>query len=119
MAQDFAQQVAHRIAELRQAQGLSIRELSRRSDLSPESVSRSERAITEITLTNLAKLCAGLGVDLPSFFAFAKTAAKLGAASPSTSPEVRKAAALLVHLAPARRKRVVRALELLLRADGK
>lgn len=75
MPTDFATQVAARIKELREARGLSLRQLARRSGLAPESVSRSERGVNQISLTNLDRLCRGLEVDLPTFFSFAKRVA--------------------------------------------
>lgn len=70
MPSEIAQKVAHRIRSLRTSQHLSLRELSRRSGLAPESVSRSERGAHEISLTNLERLCSALGVTLAQFFDF-------------------------------------------------
>ncbi len=64
--------VAARIAQLRKARGWSMRELARRSGLPPESISRAERGLNEPSVTSLDKICEGLGIDLPEFFAFAK-----------------------------------------------
>lgn len=94
MSTTYTQRVAARIRELRTAGGLSLRELARRSGLVPESVSRSERGLTEITITNLAKLCMGLGMDLPSFFEFARRPART-ASEPS---DLRRAIGLVVTL---------------------
>lgn len=109
MPSAFATKVAARIKELREARGLSLRELSRRSGLAPESVSRSERGLHEISLTNLDRLCEGLGVDLPTFFAFAK---KVG----STRQSSAELDALLHHLPEGNRSGVVRALKMLVGA---
>ena len=103
MPSDFATKVAARIKELRQARGLSLRELARRSGLAPESVSRSERGVNEISLTNLDRLCQGLDVDLPKFFSFAKKIA-------STGHQSAELASLLRRLPERNRSGVVRAL---------
>ncbi len=66
---NMTHRVAARIRELREQRGWSVRELSRRSKLAPESVSRSERGITEVTITNLSKICTGLGLSVAEFFA--------------------------------------------------
>ncbi len=109
MPSDFAAKVAARIKELREARGLSLRELSRRSGLAPESVSRSERGINEISLTNLDRLCRGLGMDLPSFFDFAKK-------SPVGEQDVVEIAALLRTLPAKKRSAVFHAIESLIGA---
>ena len=109
MASDFGTKVAQRIRDLRAARGLSVRELARRSGIAPESVSRSERAINEITLTNLEKVCSGLGVSLPTFFSFADD----GAAG-RVPPDVARVVGLLLHLPPAGRRSAARGLGLLL-----
>lgn len=108
MPSDFGHKVARRIRELREASGLSVRELARRAGLPPESVSRSERAVTEITLTNLARLCAGLGIDLPIFFEFSK------GVSGTQAADTARLTVLLEHLEPDRRRATVKAIETLL-----
>jgi transcriptional regulator with XRE-family HTH domain len=110
---NFASVVAKRIRELREARGFSVRELGRRARLPPESISRSERGITEITLTSLARVCAGLEVTLPEFF---------GSLPPSKTIDATSSAAIRVlrmleRLPGDRQEQVARALELLL-ADG-
>ena len=110
MTGTVAQQVAARITELRKARGLSIRELARRAGLPPELVSRSERGLTEITLSSLAKLCAGLMLDLPAFFDFARSAP----APEVHSSDLRRAVEMLAAVAPGRRRRAIRGLELML-----
>jgi transcriptional regulator with XRE-family HTH domain len=105
---EFAVSVAKRIRELREARGLSLRELARRSGLPPESVSRSERGITEITLSSLAKVCAGLDVQLPDFFSFS------GETEGRLPSRLRPAIEVLGGLSPERFSRVVEALRLLL-----
>lgn len=110
MPSEFGSQVARRIRELREAKGLSVRELARRSGIAPESVSRSERAINEVSLTNLKRICAGLGVTVVGFFDFVQQPRP-----PSFKvPEARRAAELLDALPEHRRRDVLQALELLL-----
>ncbi len=87
MAEEFAFKVAQRIRELRLAQGLSLRQLSARAGMAPESVSRAERGLHEVTLTNLDKITRGLGVTLSAFFDF------------QTKPEPSKDAATAADLA--------------------
>jgi transcriptional regulator with XRE-family HTH domain len=106
--------VAERIRELREKRGLSVRELARRAGLRPESVSRSERGVTEVTITTLAKLCRALDLDLPGFFAFEAEPPLAGA----LSADVRRTVALLGALSPEQRGRVAKALEVLLGAEG-
>ncbi len=106
------EQVAARIRELREDRGLSVRELARRAGLRPESVSRSERRVTEITITALAKLCVGLEVDLPTFFEFARAAPEPGV----QSVELRRGLKLLSRLTPQERRRAVGGLEVLFEA---
>lgn len=109
MPSDFAGTVATRIRELRLARGLSVRELARRSGLAPESVSRSERCVNEISLTNLDRLCKGLGVDIPTFFEFGRVLS----ASEKGLPDLIR---LLQQIPPASRADAVRALGSLLDA---
>ncbi len=109
MPKDFAQSVAARIRCLREARALSVRELARRSGLPPESVSRSERGITEITLTNLAKLCQGLSIDLPHFFDFASKPDLT-----ELKPEMRRVMMVLGEVPSTRLARVAKGLELIL-----
>lgn len=106
MAEDIARRVASRIRELREAQGFSLRELARRSKMPPEVVSRSERGITEITITSLAKLCEGLGVDLSEFFSFHRRPLETHAGS----AEVRELFALLSERPPVERRRLAKAM---------
>ncbi len=53
-----------RIAELRRESGWSKRELSRRTGLRPERISRLERGIREASVTEVAALADVLGVSL-------------------------------------------------------
>lgn len=110
---DISEQVSRRIRELRDARGLSLRELARRAGLAPESVSRSERGVNEVSLTNLDRICRGLGVTVAAFFAFEGQ----GSVQVQLPEEARRAAALVDALPEKRRRRVVEALELLL-TDG-
>ncbi len=84
MPSEFALKVAQRIRLLRTSQHLSLRELSRRSGLAPESVSRSERGAHEISLTNLDRLCTGLGVTMCQFFDFGAPPSKARALGDAT-----------------------------------
>lgn len=111
MRNDYGAKVATRIRELREGRGWSLRELARRSGLPPESVSRSERGLTEITITSLAKVCAGLEIDLPTFFAFAKDE-KLD----RLTPAARRAVSLLRTLGEPHADALVRGLETVVRA---
>jgi transcriptional regulator with XRE-family HTH domain len=110
----FANIVAKRIRELREARGFSLRELGRRAGLPPESISRSERGVTEITLTSLARVCAGLQVTLPEFFGSLPPPAPSEAVSSATIRILR----LLEALSAEHQERVAKALDLLLREGG-
>jgi transcriptional regulator with XRE-family HTH domain len=110
----FANIVAKRIRELREARGFSLRELGRRAGLPPESISRSERGVTEITLTSLARVCAGLQVTLPEFFGSLPPPAPSEAASSATIRILR----LIEALSAEHQERVAKALDLLLREGG-
>ena len=110
MADDFAAKVAARIRELREARGMSLRELSRRSGVAPESVSRSERGVSDVSLTNLARLSRGLGVDLPSFFDFDRLP---DLPSAELRDDLARGLELLRNARPEERRRIVGALELL------
>jgi len=109
----FANTVAKRIRDLRETRGFSIRELGRRAGLPPESISRSERGITEITLTSLARVCAGLQVTLPEFFGSMPPAPPRESTSSATIRVIR----LFEKLSDERQERVAKALELLLREE--
>lgn len=114
MADDFAAKVAARIRELREARGMSLRELSRRSGVAPESVSRSERGVNDVSLTNLARLTRGLGVDLPAFFDFDQLP---DLSSAELRDDLARAFELLRNAQPEERRRIVGALELLTGAE--
>jgi len=87
-----------------------MRELARRSSLPPEAISRSERGVTEISLTSLEKVCAGLGMSVQSFFEFTSATPEL----PLQPPEAHRAAQMLADAPPAARRRAMRVLEALL-----
>lgn len=106
---ELAARVAERIRELREERGLSIRELARRSTLRPEVVSRSERGVTEVTISSLGKICNALMLDLPSFFDFARVPAP-----EVRSPDLLRAIKILSALPPERLTDVVTGLGLLL-----
>ena len=110
MAKDIATQVAFRIKELRLALGFSVRELARRSEMPPEVVSRSERGITEITITSLSKLCGGLGVDLSEFFSFHEKPKETTRAS----AEIRDLMGQLERHSPSEQRRLAKAMSALL-----
>jgi len=111
-SQTTTEQIAARLRELRGA--LSVRELARRSGVPAESVSRSLRGQTEPTVTTLAKLCAALGTDLPTFFDFAQAPK---APRVQLDDSERLVVAILRALSPARRKQVARALSLMLAGE--
>jgi len=60
--------VADRLKALRTERCLSLRKLAQRSDLTPEMLSRAERAERTPSLETLARACQGLGVTLAEFF---------------------------------------------------
>jgi transcriptional regulator with XRE-family HTH domain len=60
--------VADRLKELRTERGLSLRKLAQRSDLTPEMLSRAERAERTPSLETVARACQGLDVTLAEFF---------------------------------------------------
>ena len=62
------------IKNLRRARGITQELLAERSDLSPDTVRRLEHGSFAPSLTTLQKLCAGLGLELSTFF----EAAELG-----------------------------------------
>jgi transcriptional regulator with XRE-family HTH domain len=65
---DVTSFVAARLRALRLERGLSLRQLAKRSDLSPEMLSRAERGERTPTVETLARACSGLGVSLSAFF---------------------------------------------------
>lgn len=60
--------VARRLKSLREAHGYSIRQLAQRSGITPEMLSRAERAERTPSLETLAKMCAGLNLTVSQFF---------------------------------------------------
>jgi transcriptional regulator with XRE-family HTH domain len=61
--------VGGRIRELRNHRGISLRELSRRSGLSPGFLSLVERGRSSLALTSLRKIADALNADVGAFFA--------------------------------------------------
>lgn len=61
------------ILRLRQRQGISLRELSRRADLSPASLSAIENGKVSPTLITLHKILAALGTSFAAFFTTEQT----------------------------------------------
>ncbi len=75
---DVNGRIALRVRELRQAQGLTLEQLSDRCGVSRSMISVVERGESSPTASLLDKLAAGLGVNLSSLF----EAAQAGAVSP-------------------------------------
>lgn len=78
--------------------------------MAPESVSRSERGVTDITLPNLAKIATGLGVDLPEFFSFDETP---DWARAELDEDLRHVVETLRRATPEQRVRLVMAIDLI------
>jgi transcriptional regulator with XRE-family HTH domain len=68
MIMDINQLIAHRLHELRDAQGLSLATLAERSGVSKSNISLIERGESSATATVLDKLSAALGVTVASLF---------------------------------------------------
>jgi transcriptional regulator with XRE-family HTH domain len=102
-----AARVGNRVRLLREAKGLSIRELSRRSGLAPQVLSRTERAMTEITITSLGRICEALGLTLPEFF----EEDAVPHHPEFRSPAAQRAAKVLAALPPEQANRVAHGLE--------
>lgn len=75
---DVNERIAQRVRELRQAQGLTLEQLSERCGVSRSMISLVERGESSATATLLDKLAAGLGVNLSTLF----EASQAGAVSP-------------------------------------
>jgi len=75
---DVNERIARRVRELRQAQGLTLEQLSDRCGVSRSMISVVERGESSATATLLDKLAAGLGVNLSALF----EAPHAGAVSP-------------------------------------
>jgi transcriptional regulator with XRE-family HTH domain len=65
---DINQLIAHRLRELRDAQGLSLAALAERSGVSKSNISLIERGESSATATVLDKLSAALGVTVAALF---------------------------------------------------
>lgn len=74
-------------------------------------MSRSERGVTEVTLTSLDKLVRGLGLTILEFFAFED---EPDADKAVVSADIQHVVALLTNAPPLMRERVVRSLDALL-----
>lgn len=61
-------QFGYRVRQLRQQQGISQEELAERAGVHRTYVGMIERAEKNITLLNIEKVCAGLGIPLARFF---------------------------------------------------
>ncbi len=68
--EDIGAKVAKRLRELREAQGLSLRALARRANVTAEMVSRAEKNAKTPSVQTLASLCEGLEMPLSEFFQF-------------------------------------------------
>ncbi|MGY4828411.1 helix-turn-helix domain-containing protein [Sphaerotilaceae bacterium SBD11-9] len=77
-ARDINTRIAQRVRELRQAQGLTLEQLSERSGVSRSMISVVERGESSPTASVLDKLSAGLGTTLNALF----EAPQVGAPSP-------------------------------------
>lgn len=67
--QSLAQQVGHRVRELRIAHGISSQEaLGDRAGLHRTFIGRVERGETNVTVESLARISGALGVSLQEFF---------------------------------------------------
>lgn len=109
---DIALKVAQRLRELRAAKSLSLRQLALRSGVTPEMASRAERGLRSPRIETLAKLCNGLGVDLPAFFAFDRTPRR------DLNRGLERLHRALAQLVPAARPRAISALEEVISAAG-
>ena len=113
MSDALADQIAARIKELREAHGLSIRALARKAGLPPELVSRSERGESVATVPSIAKICAAVEIDLPTFFAFDRAAE----ASELTA-EQSETLTLIATLPRSAQQKALRGLRMLLKAGS-
>jgi len=84
-APDLNQRIAHRVRELRAANGLSLEALAIRSGVSRSMISLIERGESSPTAVVLEKLASGVGVMLASLFD-----APAGAAQTSADPVARR-----------------------------
>jgi transcriptional regulator with XRE-family HTH domain len=110
--------VAGRLRALRLERGWSIRELARRSQLAPESVSRSERAVTEVTITNLEKLCRGLGITVSEFFEGLEPPRTQPGATRSRLPEWSRLEQVLHAMPSTRRRKFIEAVTILVEVES-
>lgn len=99
---DIGAFISRRLREAREEQGLSIRQLAKRSGLPTEQLSRAERGISEPSFRTLARVCDGLGVSIGEFF---------GGSRGSTSSVAQRFETILERLAPSSQASVARAFE--------
>lgn len=69
----FSVDVASRLRQLREGQGMSMRALAQRSGLSANALSMIERGRASPSVSTLTKLAAALGVSVTEFFGQAET----------------------------------------------
>ena len=86
---DVNGRIAQRVRELRQAQGLTLEQLSERCGVSRSMISVVERGESSPTASLLDKLAAGLGVNLSALFEAAREGATSPLARRETQPEWR------------------------------
>jgi transcriptional regulator with XRE-family HTH domain len=67
--QDEREQLGHRVRQLRQAKGLSARDLAARSGLTATYISRLENAKVSPTVATLGRLVAAMGETITNLFA--------------------------------------------------
>jgi len=96
--------VGSRIRELRLGRGLSQEQLAEAAQLTLETVSRTERGASEISITSLSRICEAIGTSLAGFFGKARL--------PGTEPDlgtnvVRQVAAMLEGCDPREARRVL------------
>jgi len=109
-----AKQIGRRTKALRDEQGLTLEQLSERSNIAPASLSRIERGRTMPSLRTLTRLARGLGVkpvDLLGEEDLSSVSAE------GISPEVRGVAMLLSGASPATLSKARRILQVLVEAE--
>lgn len=61
-------EIGEKINELRSSQGMTLKDLSEKVNLSASFISQAERGLTSITINTLKKIAEALGVELNYFF---------------------------------------------------
>ncbi|EFL46811.1 DNA-binding helix-turn-helix protein [Prevotella disiens FB035-09AN] len=56
--------IGNKIRDTRTAQGISVRELAKLSNVNPSYISRVENAHYSVSIVTLAKICKPLGLEL-------------------------------------------------------